>query len=177
MQAIHTDAPARARTRSTVDVLARDLGWLSLALGAAALLAPRSLARCSGLPPEDAGLVRACGARELTVGAGLLTSANPAPWLWVRVLGDALDLAGLSRGLSGPARGRAGMAIAAVATLAAIDYCCARSLSAAGRGHYVAPDYGDRSGFPKPAAEMRGAAVRKPEPQAGDDRPPPATGA
>src|SRR5690606_27897331 len=135
------------------------------------------VARCTGMAPEDAGLVRACGARELTVGAGILSSENPAPWLWVRVLGDVLDLAALTRGLGTPASGRAGLSLAAVAAITAIDFCCARALSEAGRGRYVAPDYGDRSGFPKPSGEMRGAAVRRPEPDAGTGPSQPAGGA
>lgn len=35
------------------------------------------------------------------------------------------------------------------------DLLCARTLDAAERGLYIAPDYSGRSGFPKPPSEMR----------------------
>lgn len=137
---------------------ARVLGWFSIGLGLAELAMPRLMARAAGAP-LNAGLVRACGVREIAVGVGLLMSRDPAPWLWGRVAGDALDAAALGTGLVGrrPVRALASMAV--VGGIMAIDTRCA---SAAGAGPRLAVrDYSDRSGFPRPAAEMRGAA-RKP---------------
>jgi hypothetical protein len=105
-----------------LDKTARALGWLSLGLGAAALLATRSVGRATGLGNRD-GLLRFIGVRELVAGAGLLTQKNPQPWLWSRVAGDVMDLAALSTGLraSNASRGRTKGALAAVAGVTAID--------------------------------------------------------
>ena len=95
--------------------LATTLGIVSLALGAAELLAPSRTARLVGLDRRPL-ILRTCGARELAAGVGLLRTADPAPWLWGRVAGDALDLATvlvLARG-----RRRAAVAAALVAITA-----------------------------------------------------------
>ena len=84
--AVHTQ-----RRPDPVDQLARGLGWFSIALGAAELFAPRALTRSIGAG-EHTELTRFCGLRELAAGIGLLTQANPTPWLWSRVAGDAMDL-------------------------------------------------------------------------------------
>ena len=43
--------------------------------------------------PNRTGVMRtAYGLREVVAGVGILTTADPAPWLWARVAGDALDL-------------------------------------------------------------------------------------
>ena len=57
------------------------------------------------------------------VGAGIAAGRSPRPWLWVRVAGDALDLALLGVALARhPARrGRALTATAAVAAITATD--------------------------------------------------------
>jgi hypothetical protein len=62
--------------------LARSLGWLGIAIGAAQVLAPRHVARAVGAADRPL-LIRALGARELASGprslAGRLASAvNPA---------------------------------------------------------------------------------------------------
>lgn len=75
-----------------VQSIARGLGWFSIGLGSAEVLAPGSIARFLGIP-ERAGLVRFFGFREIGTGLGLLASRSKAPWLWGRVLGDALDVA------------------------------------------------------------------------------------
>lgn len=153
------EAPPRARTGSSADAVACGLGLFSLALGAAELLAPHSLARSIGMP-RDAGLVRAFGAREIATGGAILSSSNAAPWMWARVAGDVVDLLALSRGMGrdNPRRGNACLAFAAVAGITLVDLLCARALSDRRGGAYLAPDYSDRSGFPRPAEEMRGAA-------------------
>ena len=79
--------------------MARGLGYLSLGLGFSQLLAPRWFSRTIGVAPRDENdtIVRLIGLREILAGTGLLTSGNPAPWVWLRVGGDLMDLALLGR--------------------------------------------------------------------------------
>jgi uncharacterized membrane protein len=107
---------------------ARGLGWFSLGLGLAELLATRAFARAIGV--GDGGpnrlLIRALGARELLFGVGILTSRRAAPWLWSRVAGDAMDLALLATALGARAtkkweRDRLSFALVAVAGATAMD--------------------------------------------------------
>jgi hypothetical protein len=111
--------------------LAEGLGWFSVGLGLAELLAPRALAAWLGME-ERAGLIRAYGARELATGAAILLSrgGDPTPWIWARVAGDGLDLATLAAGLAGdnPRRGNVGVALAAVGGVTALDVACTRLL-------------------------------------------------
>src|SRR3954453_10522626 len=81
--------------RSKPASIARGLGWYSLALGAAQLLAPDSVARAAGVRTSST-LMRLYGLREIACGVGILMSRNPAPFLWARVAGDALDIATLA---------------------------------------------------------------------------------
>lgn len=80
--------------------LAQGLGWFSIGLGLAEVLAPRTLARFLGME-QHAGLIRAYGVREIAAGVGILSQDDPTPWMWGRVGGDALDLATLATGLRG----------------------------------------------------------------------------
>lgn len=149
--------------------LARGLGWLSLGLGVAELVAPRSLGRAIGADVSPV-LVRACGLRELASGIGILTSSDPRPWLWGRVAGDALDLAVLAPALGQGNRrgGVAGLAFGTVAAVTALDITCAARLE---RERAQIPpewrrparrDYSDRSGFPRSPAAMRGRGRARP---------------
>ncbi|MEO0318069.1 MAG: hypothetical protein RL404_1746 [Pseudomonadota bacterium] len=81
--------------------LGGSLGWFSLAAGAASLLMPGPVARSAGLFTNQRTLraMRAMGLRELASGAGILLRPQRPGWLWMRVAGDAMDLALL--GLSG----------------------------------------------------------------------------
>ena len=74
--------------------LARGLGWFSIGLGVVQLVAPRQVARFIGMPGSD-GVIRACGLREIATGVGILLADDPKPWIYGRIGGDALDLAGL----------------------------------------------------------------------------------
>lgn len=147
--------PSRQQART----LARGLGWFSIGLGVVELLCARRLASALGQAGRG-GLVRACGVREIATGMGVLATRqrNPAPWLWGRVVGDAMDLALLSRGLPGRSRPALAttMAMATVATATALDVACARRLSGPAPAPQV--DYTGRSGWPRPVADMRGAA-------------------
>ena len=111
--------------------LADGLGWFSIALGAAALLAPRSLGTLSGAGRTHPGLTRGVGVRELAAGMGILAQRNPAPWLWSRVVGDVMDLAMVATALgpSNPRRGRAAFSFAAVAGILAVDAFAATQLT------------------------------------------------
>jgi hypothetical protein len=145
-------------SRETHHALARGLGWFSIGLGMLELCAPRSLARGLGMPGSER-LLQAYGLREIAAGVGILASRDPAPWMWGRVAGDALDVATLAAGLNeeNPQAGNVALALAAVGGVTALDVLCAYGLSATSEDAQSF-DYGDRSGFPKPASAMRGAA-------------------
>jgi uncharacterized membrane protein len=100
------------------DSLARFLGWFSIGLGAAELVAPGALRRVIG--GGDRRVIRLMGLRELAHGSGILTSARPTSWVWSRVGGDALDLAGLGL-IARHGRARTFVAIANVVPVAAAD--------------------------------------------------------
>ena len=152
---------ARARgAHSPSERLARGLGWFSIALGAAELLAPRTLCRALGMEGSET-LVRAYGVREALTGVAILTSHDPTPWIMGRVGGDALDLATLAGGFDGR-NSKAGNLLAAtvaVAAVTALDVVCAQGLMADKRlGSGEWPEYRRRSGFPRDPSAMRGAA-------------------
>jgi len=114
--------------------IARGLGWFSVGIGIAQVLAPRTVARLCGVPVPPALMV-VCGLREIACGVGLLTQAQPAPWLKLRTAGDALDLAALGGGalVPGADRRRIAVATAAVAGVTALDVYCSRELAVRGR--------------------------------------------
>jgi len=149
----------------SADALAQGLGWFSIGLGLAELLAPQALSRGLGLEGKE-GLIRAAGAREIATGIGLLSTRGEgrAPWLWGRVGGDAMDVALLATALDerNPRRGNAAAALAAVIGVTVLDLVCAQGLrrepAQSARPMRALPDYSGRSGFPRPAAAMRGAA-------------------
>jgi len=102
--------------------LAKALGWFSIGLGVAGLLAPRTMARAIGIKQQPT-LLRALGARELASGVGILSRRQQSGWLWSRVAGDAMDLAllGLAAGSARSRRNRITLAAAAVAGVAVLD--------------------------------------------------------
>jgi hypothetical protein len=150
---------------SPTDRLARNLGWMSIALGVSELVAARSIARRLGMRGSE-GLIRAYGAREIASGM-LSLSVDKEIGLWTRVAGDALDLATLGGGLrrGNPQRGNVGVAVAMVAGITLLDLLAAKAVSDkhARNGAGEWRDYGDRSGFPKGVSAARGAA-RKTQP-------------
>ncbi|HTU99190.1 MAG TPA: SRPBCC family protein [Luteitalea sp.] len=125
---MHTHADAR----SSHERLATGLGWFSLALGAAEIAAPRTLARLIGIPddPRLLSVLRAFGAREIASGVGLLAQPGHPGWAWSRVGGDAIDLAFLGSAANEESsdRQRVALAALAVAGVAALDLFCARGL-------------------------------------------------
>ncbi|HWL15518.1 MAG TPA: hypothetical protein VNR00_07930 [Opitutus sp.] len=72
--------------------LSRGLGWFSIGLGLAELLAPRHVARAIGVNEECDPLLRFLGVREIAAGLGLIGRPKPTGFMWARVAGDAMDL-------------------------------------------------------------------------------------
>jgi hypothetical protein len=145
-------------SRQSAQSLAQGLGWFSIALGLTEMLAPRSLTRCLGMEGHET-LVQAYGLREIATGIGILSSEQPAPWMWGRVGGDALDISSLVPGLSddNPQKHNVGLALAAVAGVTLLDIVCAQALSS-NSGSRPLYDYSDRSGLQDGPAAMHGAA-------------------
>ncbi|HEX2721711.1 MAG TPA: SRPBCC family protein [Gemmatimonadaceae bacterium] len=123
--------PVRGAPRHSTDVFASDrtpvtnfLGWFSIGLGLAEILAPAAVARLIGVDEEDhKRLLRAYGAREIAAGVGILTRPKPTYWMWNRVIGDAVDLASLGRAMRSSTNDhtRLRMATAAVIGVTALD--------------------------------------------------------
>jgi uncharacterized membrane protein len=138
--------------------LARALGWFSVGLGLAELVAAGRLSRTLGLGDRP-GLVRAYGMREIANGAGLLAQRRRAPWLWARVGGDLLDMATLGAALrpSNKRRNQAAAATVTVAAITALDLYSARQLSKSN---------GATSGAEAAAVEIeRSITIGKPAPE------------
>jgi hypothetical protein len=152
----------RGRSQSAADGLARSLGYFSLVLGAAELLAPRAICRAAGLNGQEA-LVRSYGLREILTGVSILTSHDPTPWVVGRVAGDVLDIATVAGGRSGRSRdSNKPLALAALVAVTAIDVLCANGLkSEKGNRETAVTDYSDRSGFPQGLAKAKGAASHR----------------
>lgn len=151
--------PRTPTYRPEYDTVARGLGWFSIGLGLAELLMPRAMARGLGMQGREQ-LLLMYGLREIATGIGLLAASRRTPWMWGRVAGDALDMATLATHLRPGNRLGPAIGMAAVAGVAALDVANATALTARDRRR-ARPhiDYSDRSGFPRPAAEMRGAAL------------------
>ena len=128
---------------------ARGLGWFSLALGAAEILAPGFVSRALGFN-EHRALVRGFGIRELASGLGILMAKNPVPWLWALFAGDIVDMTALlpSLGRRNRQRGTAAGAMLSVAAVALVDYLCARQLGGQRQFRQLPRrDYSNRSGL------------------------------
>src|SRR2546421_2615863 len=104
------------RSQSAHNRIAKNLGYLSIALGVTELLAPRAVCRAAGLNGMET-LVRSYGAREIATGVAILTSHDPAPWIWGRVAGDMADIATVATGIQqdGEQRSNAVLTLAALA--------------------------------------------------------------
>ncbi|MBX9622475.1 MAG: hypothetical protein K2X82_01540 [Gemmataceae bacterium] len=116
----------RPMERPGGEPVAKFLGWFSIGLGAAEVLAPRLLGRLIGV--GHPAVMPLFGLREIAAGVGILASGNPAPWLAARVGGDALDIAALFRAwidADEADRLRIVSAGIAVAGVTAIDIACA----------------------------------------------------
>lgn len=111
--------------------LARGLGWFSIGLGLAEVLAPRGIAKIAGAGGNHTGLIRLFGLREIASGIGIFAQGKrPAAAVWSRVAGDALDLAALGAAFASPrsSKGRVAFATANILAVTAIDVLCAQQL-------------------------------------------------
>jgi uncharacterized membrane protein len=117
--------------------LARGLGWFSLGLGLAEVLAPRRVTQWIGARGDHRGLMRLMGVREIASGLGMLAQRRPTASAWSRVAGDALDLALLGTAMNVPRakRGRLAAATAAVAGVTALDVLVSQQLSRRDNAH------------------------------------------
>jgi uncharacterized membrane protein len=115
----------------SAEQLARGLGWFSLGLGLAEVLAPRAIAKISGVK-GNTGLIRLFGLREIASGIAIfMEGKKPAAAVWSRVAGDALDLAALGKAFASPdsSKGRVAFATANVLAVTTLDVLCAQQLS------------------------------------------------
>jgi uncharacterized membrane protein len=130
--------PSRSARQSDADEnggarLARALGWFSIGLGLAEVLAPDAMARLVGAEPDDGTtqLMRAFGLREISSGVGILSGRQTETWVRSRVAGDVLDLAMLGKTMvSTDDRARTIGATVAVLGVAALDLLAAEKLAA-----------------------------------------------
>lgn len=112
--------------------LAHGLGWFSIGLGLAEVLAPRGVAKIAGVRGNNTGLIRLFGLREIASGIAIfMQGKRPAAAVWSRVAGDALDLAALGVAFASPDsnKGRVAFATANVLGVSALDVLCAQQLS------------------------------------------------
>jgi hypothetical protein len=111
------------------EALANGIGWFSIALGTAEVVAPGRIAEWLGMEGSE-NLLRLYGVREMGKGVGILSNRRPQGWMWARVAGDFLDLATLLSGLhsDNPKRANVVTAMAAVAGVTVLDVIAARQL-------------------------------------------------
>ena len=113
--------------------LANALGWFSIGLGLAQIVAPRRVAQWIGASgdADSRFVMRLVGMRELLAGVGILTQRRPVGWVWARVGGDMMDLALLNTARNGDKTqpDRVMAAMAAVAGITFLDLICAQQLS------------------------------------------------
>lgn len=116
------------------EALANGLGWFSIGLGMAEILAPDQVGRLIGIGENGRGrkMLRSYGFREVAAGVGILSRRRPAKWMWGRVAGDLVDLTSLGAafGSRGANRAKLAAATAAVAGVTALDVFCSQQLTA-----------------------------------------------
>jgi|SRR5690349_9924625 uncharacterized membrane protein len=135
VEAIESRQHSTAPPRSSANAIARGLGWFSLGLGVAEVIAPRAIGRVAGARKKES-LIRSYGVREIVAGVGVLATTHSAGWLWARVAGDAVDLAslGAARAASRDGKKSNALAIGSVAGVTALDLWCASRLTKARAG-------------------------------------------
>jgi uncharacterized membrane protein len=126
------DRHERDSQNDNAERLANALGWFSIGLGVAEVVAPRAVAQLIGVRDHDRTrkVLRGYGVREIAAGVGTLSRPQPAGWLWGRVAGDLLDLSSLGSAMTSSRsnRARIGAATAAVIGVTALDVRCALQL-------------------------------------------------
>ena len=166
MNAATLSGPNASTSMTPAMRASRMLGWLSFAIGAAELIAPRKVAQAVGMNENHTGLLRAYGAREMLAGVGS-HSVYPVPALWSRVAGDVLDIATVAlaaeRDEDGNRSRNNWIAIAALTGVTMIDAMVASRLAAETKEGKSTTgerkDYSDRSGFPGGVQAARGAGI------------------
>jgi uncharacterized membrane protein len=131
-----TQDPGTAHGRlDEAERVARGLGWLSIGLGLAQIVAPRRVSRMIGVDDDEANrnTMVAIRVRELASGMGIVARERPAGPVWARVGGDVMDLALLGRALwsADGRRNRLTAAAAVVVGLTVLDVLAGRSLARA----------------------------------------------
>src|SRR3954468_7431303 len=117
--------------------VANGLGWFSIGLGLAELLAPGTMCRIVGAKERHGGLMRFLGLREIGAGIMILSGARAAG-CWSRVAGDLMDLSllGADLGTPGTDKGRAIGSTAAVVGVTVLDALTALELTRSQSGAY-----------------------------------------
>lgn len=107
--------------------MARGLGYVSLGLGVAEMVAPRQLQRLLGVAGgRTRGVLRVLGVRETMHGVDILSHRNPTHGVFSRVAGDLLDGALLALAAKKSRNVRGVLAAAAmVLPIVALDMWCA----------------------------------------------------
>jgi uncharacterized membrane protein len=110
--------------------VSRALGWFSIGLGLAELLAPRRVGKSIGLDNHTT-LLRVFGLREIMSGVAILNQPRCATWVGTRVVGDVLDLAvlGAAFAADGSSKTRIAIAAAGVTGVTIADVLCAEQLA------------------------------------------------
>lgn len=143
------------------------LGWFSIGLGLAELLAPRKVADLIGVEDNHDNLIRAMGAREVAAGMSLLAQPQEAGWLWSRIAGDVMDLTLLGAAMASPRNDRQRLTAATVA-VAAVTALDVLAVTVAVRPPRVDPRWrysptGGRAGIDRQALARESAARRADE--------------
>ena len=122
---------------SRADGMASLLGWFSIGLGMAQVVAPDFMHRLVGVNEgsRDNAVMRTMGMREVGHGIAILATPQPAKAVWSRVGGDVLDLVMLGRLLADRRNDRTRVlgATLSVLGIAALDYYTARQLDRVGQ--------------------------------------------
>jgi uncharacterized membrane protein len=118
--------------------VAQGLGWFSIGLGIAQVVAPRQVARLIGTRGDtrDSLIMRFVGVREIGAGIGILLRNRPTGWLWARVAGDVMDLTLLGAALTSDRteKERLSAATASVVGIVALDLWTGMRLSGSSSG-------------------------------------------
>lgn len=110
-----------------VKKISKGLGWLSLGLGVAEVLAGKAVGKAVGAEDKHK-MVRGHGLREIASGAGMLAGKHQGPLMWSRMAGNAMEIASLGASLmkTKSRKGAALAALGAVAVATVIDVLAAK---------------------------------------------------
>src|SRR3954469_16849380 len=123
--------------KASPEQVANGLGWFSIGLGLAELLAPGMMSSVVGARRRHGPLMRFLGLREIGAGILILSGARAAG-CWSRVAGDLMDLSllGADLGAPGTDKGRAIGSTAAVVGVTVLDALTALELTRSQSGAY-----------------------------------------